>query len=175
MKKLFFTLAIFLFLTQIPVVFAIGENPEECELNPYSAFCTNTSGVFSGIQASIPNPISETLLHPGSEYSFLSSDQDLSTLDLNNPFLPTITDFVGSTLGLALSLLGTIMLISFIYGGIIWMTAAGEDSKAEKGKKVIIYTIVGFVVILSAWGIVNTLFGTNPIAIKLRYLGIGPF
>jgi hypothetical protein len=51
-----------------------------------------------------------------------------------------------------------IVLIMLIWGGFLMMTSAGSQSKYEEGKKKITSAIIGLVVTLAAWAIVNTLF-----------------
>lgn len=73
-------------------------------------------------------------------------------------------------LNVALGLVGILMLISLIYGGFLWMTALGEQAQIEKAKKIVMYTAIGFIVILSSFAIVNTLFGFQNLAsLRLRF------
>lgn len=57
---------------------------------------------------------------------------------------------VGSVVRIFLSLLGVIFVSYTIYGGFLWMTAAGNDEKITKAKHIIRDGIVGMIVILSA-------------------------
>jgi hypothetical protein len=58
-----------------------------------------------------------------------------------------------------LGFLGLLSVIMVIYGGILYVTAAGEQDKADKGKKIIMYAIVGIVIILLSFALVNTVLG----------------
>lgn len=58
----------------------------------------------------------------------------------------------------ALGLSGTVALIMFIYGGIVWMTSAGNPEAITKGKKTLVWAILGIIVIMSAFVIVRTVF-----------------
>jgi hypothetical protein len=42
-----------------------------------------------------------------------------------------------------------------LYGGFIWLTAGGNEDKVGSAKKIISAAIVGLIVILLAWAIVN--------------------
>ncbi|MBT6069175.1 hypothetical protein HOG48_05460 [Candidatus Peregrinibacteria bacterium] len=55
-----------------------------------------------------------------------------------------------------LGFLGLLAVLMVIYGGFLYLTAAGDESKTENGKKVILYSVVGIVVILLAFALVNT-------------------
>ena len=56
---------------------------------------------------------------------------------------------------LFLYLLGIIAVIAIIYGGITYVTSNGAASKIKKAKDVILYAVIGVVVGVMAWGIVN--------------------
>lgn len=52
----------------------------------------------------------------------------------------------------AITLVGILAVIIFIYGGFIYLTSQGENDKIEQAKKIILYAIVG--VIVSILGLV---------------------
>lgn len=52
-------------------------------------------------------------------------------------------------------IMGILALGFFIYAGFLWITSAGTMSKVEQGKKLMVQTIVGVIVIVLAWTIVN--------------------
>ena len=54
----------------------------------------------------------------------------------------------------ALGFLALIAVIMIIYGGILWLTAAGNADRVERAKKVIMAAIIGIVILLLAWAIV---------------------
>ncbi|MBU0667498.1 pilin [Patescibacteria group bacterium] len=58
-----------------------------------------------------------------------------------------------------LGFLGLLAVVMVIYGGILYVTAAGEQDKLDKGKKIIMYAVVGIVIILLAFALVNTILG----------------
>jgi len=53
----------------------------------------------------------------------------------------------------ALGFLGLIAVIMIMYGGFVWMTAAGNTDKVDKAKKIIIRAVIGLVIVLLAWAI----------------------
>ncbi|MDD3102070.1 MAG: pilin [Patescibacteria group bacterium] len=72
----------------------------------------------------------------------------------------TVNDFERLYLNLAniiLKYLGVIALVLFIFGGISWMTSAGSEEKVKKGKAIIMGAVVGMVIVLSAYVIVQAL------------------
>lgn len=58
-----------------------------------------------------------------------------------------------------LGFLGLLAVIMIIYGGVLYVSAAGAQEKIDKGKKIIMYAIVGIVIILLSFAIVNTVLG----------------
>ncbi len=71
----------------------------------------------------------------------------------------SLRQLVLTFLNFFLGFLGLISVIMIIYGGVLYVTAAGEQEKVDKGKKIIMYAIVGIVIILLAFAIVNTVLG----------------
>ena len=45
--------------------------------------------------------------------------------------------------------------IMFIIGGFYYLTAAGSPEKIETGKKIILYTVIGLIIIISARGLIS--------------------
>jgi TRAP-type C4-dicarboxylate transport system permease small subunit len=60
---------------------------------------------------------------------------------------------------LLLGFLGLIAVIMIIYGGFTYVTAAGKQEAVDSAKKTILYAIVGIVIILLSFAIVNTVLG----------------
>ncbi|MDA3802406.1 MAG: hypothetical protein PF488_00715 [Patescibacteria group bacterium] len=54
-------------------------------------------------------------------------------------------------INLVLTFVGVAFLILMIYGGISWMTAAGNDTKVDKAKKILIAGVIGIIVVFSAY------------------------
>jgi hypothetical protein len=66
---------------------------------------------------------------------------------------------IANVIRVALGLLGVVALSLLIFGGYIWMTAAGNPEKVEKAKKILINAAIGLAIILSAYGIVSFIIG----------------
>jgi uncharacterized membrane protein (DUF485 family) len=52
-------------------------------------------------------------------------------------------------------LAGTMSILMFVYGGFLMITAYGNDAKIKQGRDVIIATVIGIIIILLAWTLVN--------------------
>src|SRR3989344_6250368 len=66
-----------------------------------------------------------------------------------------LKDSINSIIQILLGFLGILAVIIILWGGFIWMTAAGDETKVDKAKKLIISGIVGIVIILAAYIIAN--------------------
>lgn len=64
-----------------------------------------------------------------------------------------IRETVASIINVALSLLGIVAVVIILAGGFTWMTAAGNEEKVDKAKKMIFAGIIGLAIILSAYAI----------------------
>ncbi|MFA7245049.1 MAG: hypothetical protein WC070_02595 [Candidatus Magasanikbacteria bacterium] len=59
----------------------------------------------------------------------------------------------GNVVAAILSLIGVIFLVLMVYAGILWMTARGNDSQIDKAKSIIIASIIGLFIVVSAYAI----------------------
>jgi hypothetical protein len=60
---------------------------------------------------------------------------------------------IGRVIYMLLGFLGIAFLVLMIYGGYTWMLARGNETEVEKAKSIIRNTIIGIIIILSAYGI----------------------
>lgn len=67
----------------------------------------------------------------------------------------TLSGLITGILGVVFSFLGIIAVLIILWGGFIWMTAAGEPDKVDKAKKLIYAGIIGLVVIFAAYAIAS--------------------
>jgi hypothetical protein len=82
-------------------------------------------------------------------------DNPLATSDEN----PTVQSLIGKVIKAIMGLIGSIALVMFVYGGFIWMTASGNKERVQKGKDVILWSILGLVVIFSSYAIIRFVLG----------------
>lgn len=68
------------------------------------------------------------------------------------------TDLMGTlqvVVNVILSVLGIVAVIVIIIGGFTYMTSAGDASKAAKARNTILYGVIGLIIALLAFAIVN--------------------
>ncbi len=91
---------------------------------------------------------------------FLKPEVQAASYQLKNPLenlvgkaegTEAVSIVIGQIIKVILGLIGAIALLMFVYGGVMWLTSQGSEEKIEKGKKILIWAIVGLVVILTSY------------------------
>ncbi len=67
----------------------------------------------------------------------------------------TVELIIGRVISAILGVLGSVSLAMFVYGGITWMTAQGNDEKIKKAKNTLVYAVLGLIVAFSAFEILR--------------------
>lgn len=75
-----------------------------------------------------------------------------STVTLPNPIgVDDPRIIVGNVIRLILGLVGSLALIFFIYGGLMWMTSAGNSDQVTKGRDTLVWATLGLIVIFASY------------------------
>jgi hypothetical protein len=89
-----------------------------------------------------------------------------STISLNNPLrAQSFEELVVNIVNFILTLAIPIVVLMIIIGGFYFVTAAGETSKITTGKNIILWSMIGFIIILLAKGLIaaiKEIFGISP-------------
>ncbi|OGJ48926.1 hypothetical protein A2344_03290 [Candidatus Peregrinibacteria bacterium RIFOXYB12_FULL_41_12] len=93
------------------------------------------------------------------EYDGSFEAPDASGYDSGLTKATSAREFILNVTNFALSFLGLVAVVVIIYGGFLYVTAAGEEEKSGKGKKAVMYAIIGIIIVLASYAIVNTLIG----------------
>lgn len=65
----------------------------------------------------------------------------------------TLPEIVGLIINGLLGVIGTVLIVLMLYGGFLWMTAAGEEKRVEDAKNILKNSIIGLLIIFLAYGI----------------------
>ncbi|MEK7083702.1 MAG: pilin [Patescibacteria group bacterium] len=65
----------------------------------------------------------------------------------------TLPQLIGRGLSVAIGIIGTIALVMFVYGGGLWMFAAGNSDREKRALLTMLWTGLGIVVILSSYAL----------------------
>lgn len=81
--------------------------------------------------------------------------------ELSNPLGKgvTIEVIVGRAVTIFTGLSGSVALLMFMYGGVMWLTSGGNAERVERGKKIFTWATIGLVIIFGAYAILSAIFG----------------
>lgn len=91
------------------------------------------------------------MAQPTHAASILSIESVGSQIGLGNADLKKT---VLNILQMVLGLLAFVAVIMVILGGFTWLTAAGNEEKVERAKKIISAAVIGLIIVLLAWAVV---------------------
>lgn len=81
----------------------------------------------------------------------------------DNPICSTSSDsapsLVKTLTNILLYIIGALAVVMLIWGGIMYTTSAGDAGRVKKAKDTIMYSIIGIIVALLAYAIVNWVIG----------------
>jgi hypothetical protein len=84
------------------------------------------------------------------------SSSSASDTSIPNPLGTTNINLVVSRIiSYVLGLIGTVSLLLFIYGGLIWMTSAGSSDKVKKGRDILVWAVIGMAVVFTSYILVK--------------------
>lgn len=75
--------------------------------------------------------------------------------NINACGLDAVLQVIVNASQLIVAFAGSAALLVFVYGGTMWIIAAGSQEKIEKGKTAIVSAVIGIAIVLGAWLIVN--------------------
>lgn len=77
---------------------------------------------------------------------------------LDNPLGETdIRLIIGRVISALLGISGAIALLMFVWGGMLWLTSGGNDTRIKKGKDTLLWATIGLVVIFTSYAIVRAI------------------
>jgi hypothetical protein len=75
---------------------------------------------------------------------------------LPNPLGTTsVNEIIARAIELVLSLVGSISLLMFVWGGFTWMTSAGSNEKIKKGRDIIVWSVIGLAIVFTSYVLVK--------------------
>lgn len=77
---------------------------------------------------------------------------------LNKAGFKSPADVIGRAIKILLAFIGSISLVLYIYAGLLWMTASGASERVDMAKKILVWTTLGVVVMLSSYMLASFVF-----------------
>ena len=93
--------------------------------------------------------------------SFFNAVNLSFAVDLKNPLGDNMNDpriFIGRLIKGILGLSGSIALLMFVYGGVVYLTAQGENERIQRAKNTLTWATVGLAVIFGSYAFLTYLF-----------------
>lgn len=84
-----------------------------------------------------------------------SFNQTLKDSGLSETGAPEIEDSLGNVINAVLLLVGVATFALVIYAGALWILAAGDSGKVETSKKILTGSVIGLIIIFTAFITVN--------------------
>lgn len=86
----------------------------------------------------------------------------------------TVQEGFGAIINFIVSFMGFAAMIMLMYGGFTYITANGEQSKVEKGKKIVWQAIVAMLIIFGVYAAVNTALNVSSVLNSNFRVPLGP-
>ncbi len=138
-KKLLLSLFLVFALSFVFVPFAFSQDDNGL---PVQGEGENVSPVVgTGGNASQPGPAP---VSPGPTLTNPLGDNNLS-----------VGGLIGRVINSIMGIVGSLALLMFVYGGLVWMTSSGSQEKVKKGKDILLWSAVGLVVIFGAYALTS--------------------
>lgn len=92
---------------------------------------------------------------------FLISLPALAQVKLKNPLkTDDPTQLIGFFIKGIMGIVGSVALLMFVIGGLMWLTSAGNPDKIKKGRDIILWSIIGLIVIFLSYTLVDFVIST---------------
>lgn len=83
-------------------------------------------------------------------------------VSLVNPLgeITDVKEIIGNTISIVMGIVGSITFVVFLYGGVLWLTSAGNSEKIQKGLQAMLWAGIGIIVIFSSYAIITLILNT---------------
>ena len=91
--------------------------------------------------------------------SVVAASETVKSVSLDNPIEQSDigpSGLIGLFIKSALGLVGGLTLVMVVYGGFLWLTAAGNKEKIEMGSKTMLWAVIGLILTLGSYLLVDT-------------------
>lgn len=71
-----------------------------------------------------------------------------------------LNSFLSSIPNILFMVLGVVFIFAIVYGGYMYLTAQGDENRTTLAKHVFIFAIIGLIIVIGAYALVNFLIGS---------------
>ncbi|MFH1047920.1 MAG: pilin [Patescibacteria group bacterium] len=121
-------------------------NPGTCQVQPPATTAT-----------CIANPAAPTA---DTGTAAATTAQPLAARELPNP-LGNVTDLrvvIGKVITMFTGIAGSLALLMFVYGGVMWLISGGSEERIKAGRQAIVWSTIGLFVIFGSYAILRIIF-----------------
>lgn len=113
--------------------------------------------LFAGFNAyAVDSTTTPSTTTPSTTTPSTSSGTTTSTATLNNPLsVSTPGALIGNIVKTLMGIVGVVAVLMIVWGGIMYMTSAGNDEKIGTAKKIITGAIIGLAISILAYTLVD--------------------
>ena len=61
----------------------------------------------------------------------------------------------GKAVNYGLGILGSLVFLVFVYGGVLWLTSAGNEERIKNGTQTMLWAVIGVFVIFGSYAIIS--------------------
>jgi hypothetical protein len=69
----------------------------------------------------------------------------------------SIPELIGNVIRVVLGLVGSVALLMFVYGGMLWLTSGGNPDKIKKAKDTLVWASIGLIIIFASYALVGVI------------------
>jgi hypothetical protein len=93
----------------------------------------------------------------------LLAAQRVQAVPLPNPLgtgvnAETVPGLINRVIIAILGIVGALALLMFVWGGLLWMTSAGNSEQVKKGRDTLVWAAIGLLIIFASYTLVTTIF-----------------
>lgn len=64
-----------------------------------------------------------------------------------------LPELIARIISWIIGIVGIVLVVLFVYGGVVYATSAGNEDRIEMGKKIMLYAIIGVLIIAIAFAV----------------------
>ncbi len=83
--------------------------------------------------------------------------EDIANISNIETYDKGISEFILRILTILTAFLAVVAVAAIVYGGFVYITSAGSDERAQTGKKIILYAVIGLLIVGVAALMVNVI------------------
>lgn len=127
-------------------------------MNAQTKTLLKETAIFAGLLG-VALLVTSFFVDPAFATSLIDSSDNPSAISGATGGENNIKDLALTIVNFFLGFLGFIATLMVIYGGVLYVTSAGNEDNVGKAKNILLYAAIGIVIILASFAFINTILG----------------